>query len=350
LIKVFYDGCSALFYNRQTSSILRISDAFDTNDIKFTGWGPDWEEPDIIWVTPDKLTNNIIESGKPIILEDFKTGPDIYDQIRKQYHGNVRALIKMMALRDRTEYNSHHTNWVAHCHRIAQVNPDIKCDGGITGEHLDINRQNNIRVLWNWIAWPLFRPARGPAVSFSAYQFTKTRFDTKRTHDVHFLGCTHFDTGQVPHANSDYHDTCTLLTRHRQQAIDQLRKIKRPKLVDLKRLNRLDYLISMQNAKIVVSPWGWEPCTYRDLEAALCGCVVVKPDTSFLETWPEINYVPCKADFSDLPDTINQVLDNWDNYHKFRLDNFNRLQNIGDDTLSKRFASIVKDYVFKDII
>jgi len=354
LIHIYYDGCPALFYNRQTMSLLRVSDSFGVNDIKLTGWNKAWAEPDLIWVTQDKLTEELIESNKPIILEDYRTSPDIYNDIRQELsHVNIRAVVKMMALSDRSEYNSKHYNYSTHQHRIIQADEQLQSEAklGCCGEPIKTDLLPNIRVMWNWIAWALFKPSRGgPEIAFSAYQFEKTAFDNPRKHDVHFMGNLHFDLGSIPHAGSNYSDACTVLTKHRQHAIEAMDKLTCKKLVTNKRICRLEYLQSMQEAKIVVSPWGWEPVTYRDIEAVLCGCIVVKPDTSFVETWPNIPHIPCRVDFSDLSEVIDQILSNWDSYHDYRVKAYKMIRKIDDRTLAGRFANIVKDYVFKDVI
>lgn len=317
----------------------------------FTGWGDGWAEPDLIWVTHDMLTDELLESNKPIIVEDYRTSPDIYDDVRKILDNiNVRAIVKMMALSDRKEYNTEHINYSAHQHRIVQAS-DLEYSGGYTGRPFTDLEIPNIRSMWNWMAWSLFRPARGgPKISFAAYQFRETKLDNEREYDVHFLGNPHFDTGDVPHASKDYNASCEILSHHRKLAIDAMEKVDCNKLVSAERMRRLEYLQSMQKAKIVVSPWGWEPVTYRDFEAALCGCVVVKPDTSFVDTWPQVPYIPCRVDYSDLGDIIEQILSNWDSYHEHRLKAYETLINIDDTTLYGRFANIAKDYVFKDVI
>lgn len=73
-------------------------------------------------------------------------------------------------------------------------------------------------------------------------------------------------------------------------------------------------------AKCVLSPWGWgEPC-YRDVEAMLAGCVLIKPDTGYVEAAPDIYdsscnlYQPCKPDFSDVHSIVTDVVKSWSEY------------------------------------
>jgi hypothetical protein len=73
------------------------------------------------------------------------------------------------------------------------------------------------------------------------------------------------------------------------------------------------YLREMRSSKICVSPFGYGEICWRDFEAILCGCLLVKPDMSHIETWPNIfipfqTYVPIKWDFSDLEETCAYYL------------------------------------------
>jgi len=73
-----------------------------------------------------------------------------------------------------------------------------------------------------------------------------------------------------------------------------------------------DYRQLLLISKVCVSPWGYGEFCIRDYEALLAGAVLVKPDTGFATTWPDLrpgeHYVPCRADFSDLEQAIDQAL------------------------------------------
>jgi hypothetical protein len=77
------------------------------------------------------------------------------------------------------------------------------------------------------------------------------------------------------------------------------------------RISRLGYFRELSTSKVVLSPFGYSEINYKDFEAFVCGCALVKPDMSHLETWPDYfvpgeTYVPHAWDLSDL----DQVLDN----------------------------------------
>ena len=72
-----------------------------------------------------------------------------------------------------------------------------------------------------------------------------------------------------------------------------------------------EYFRTLRESQFCVSPWGLgEPC-YRDFEAILSGCMVIKPDCRHILTIPGSFYkIPpfarfiCKPDFSDLADIV----------------------------------------------
>ena len=73
------------------------------------------------------------------------------------------------------------------------------------------------------------------------------------------------------------------------------------------------YLREMRDSKICVSPFGYGEICWRDFEAILCGCLLVKPDMSHVETHPDIfeeyrTYVPVRWDLSDLEEKCSYYL------------------------------------------
>ena len=74
------------------------------------------------------------------------------------------------------------------------------------------------------------------------------------------------------------------------------------------------YLSEMLRSRICVSPFGYGEICWRDFEAVLCNCLLVKPDMGHVETFPDIfrpheTYVPVKWDLSDLAETCTWYLE-----------------------------------------
>lgn len=97
-----------------------------------------------------------------------------------------------------------------------------------------------------------------------------------------------------------------------------------------------EYYNRMISSKIILAPFGFGEIAPRDLEAAMFGAVLIKPDMSHIETVPNLyipyqTYVPCKHDFSDLNEKIDYVLSNFSNLQKFYVENMrNRYKEIYD--------------------
>ena len=85
-------------------------------------------------------------------------------------------------------------------------------------------------------------------------------------------------------------------------------------LVPRERVSQERYYDEMRSAKICVSPFGYGEICWRDFEAILLGCLLVKPDMAHVETAPDIfipgvTYAPVKWDYSDLPQVCAHYLE-----------------------------------------
>jgi Glycosyl transferases group 1 len=81
------------------------------------------------------------------------------------------------------------------------------------------------------------------------------------------------------------------------------------------RVGREEYYREMSDSKICVSPFGYGEICWRDFEAILCGCLIIKPDMNHIETTPDIfrpyrTYVPVRWDYSDLEEKCSYYLAN----------------------------------------
>lgn len=79
------------------------------------------------------------------------------------------------------------------------------------------------------------------------------------------------------------------------------------------KVSQKEYYNKMFNSKIILAPFGYGEMAPRDLEAAMFGSVLIKPDMSYIETKPNVfvdneTYVACKHDFSDLNEKIESLL------------------------------------------
>ncbi len=83
--------------------------------------------------------------------------------------------------------------------------------------------------------------------------------------------------------------------------------------VDTSPVPRWKYLNELFQTKIGVSPFGAGEICFRDFEIIQAGGVLLKPDMSHCETWPDLfieneTYVPFRWDFSDFHEVIDGLL------------------------------------------
>ena len=145
----------------------------------------------------------------------------------------------------------------------------------------------------------------------------------------------HFDVSAMfmyPHKDVFEHGLNQAIhyNRFRQNLFDNLsNKFNIVKLENGIRLPLNEYYNRMSNSKIILAPFGFGEIAPRDLEATMFGSVLIKPDMSHLETFPNLyipykTYVPCKHDFSDLNEKIDYVLSDFNNLQSFYVENMRR--------------------------
>ncbi len=74
-----------------------------------------------------------------------------------------------------------------------------------------------------------------------------------------------------------------------------------------------EYYREMFDAKICVSPFGYGELCWRDFEAILCGCLLIKPDMSHVTTRPDLfvpgeTFLPVAWDYTDLERVATGIL------------------------------------------
>ena len=120
---------------------------------------------------------------------------------------------------------------------------------------------------------------------------------------------------------TDYYDP------HRKKLMDVLGdKYNIAGLKNGERVPQQEYYNKMYNSKIIMAPLGYGSMAPRDLESAMFGSVLVKPDVSFIDSKPFIyedneTYIAVNYDWSNLEEKIDYVLNNFDWLRKYLIDN-----------------------------
>jgi len=163
----------------------------------------------------------------------------------------------------------------------------------------------------------------------------------ERAIDVFFAGTTDY--------GDDKEFLGSLITQKRKQCADILSSMQVVNNLVNKERNYgyLAYIDLMLNSKITVSPWGWGEACYRDYEAIMCGCSVIKPRSinkmvSIPDIYKEPYVVFCEPDWSDLAEKVMQMLIFWTQKDQTRVARSNELIKMREP---KQKANIIKDII-----
>jgi hypothetical protein len=210
---------------------------------------------------------------------------------------SVDRYVKGHLFRDRNQYlqrftgKSNLTDFVHRHHNYSFADDPIAAES----KPLPAGQIGKLRVGWNLAGGrPILR----------LYEKSRLNFTTSaKTNDVVFRG-------------SVRKDWMAYLRADIEPALSRLATSYRV-IAPTARVPYEKYLQEMQTSKICISPFGYGEICWRDFEAILCGCLVIKPDMSHVETVPDIfqpdqTYVPVKWDFSDLEEKCLFFLKNDD--------------------------------------
>ena len=107
--------------------------------------------------------------------------------------------------------------------------------------------------------------------------------------------------------------SCRINTNFHRATIGYHRELVKKKLKNdfpTAKISRMEYLKELKCSKIVISPFGWGEINLpRDYEVAMMGAILMKPDISHLETYPDIFNKETIVSFDWDCDSINQVID-----------------------------------------
>jgi len=291
---------------RHAEPLLRVQSHFAGFDIDFrplkspTSVGS-W--CDVVLLQEPPIREDILNCGKPAILLERIDGAQLRG-CREHLH-RVAGVIKGYIFRDRSRNNA----------TFDRAHVEILHKAGITGpkpRHRDElpSPQIAAKDLKKICAGFGFgaRGVMGDLVN------TVLDFDAPRPVDVTFHGI-------VDYAGSE-------IETHRKLAIETAKSWKEKGLGTSewgagRPLRKEGYRISLLRSKTALCPFGWGESTHRDYQAMALGAVVIKPNMSYVECWPNIyrpgkTYLPCKPDWSDAHQIIRQVVDNWGDYRKMR--------------------------------
>ena len=103
-------------------------------------------------------------------------------------------------------------------------------------------------------------------------------------------------------------------TRMRQEALDKVTHLESRLQVTCRgRVSREEYFKELFNSKLCFSPFGYGEVCWRDFEAMFTGSLLLKPDMSHLDCYPDVflpyeTYIPLAWDLSDFDEKVDHYL------------------------------------------
>ncbi len=125
-----------------------------------------------------------------------------------------------------------------------------------------------------------------------------------------------------PAPNRVFDVSCRMgLNYHRETVSWQRRQIRErlKKYVPTDKISRKKYYQEIASSKVVVSPFGLGEITLKDFEVFLTGGLLLKPDMTHLETWPDLfrhneTMMAHRWDLTDLEELITELVSNYPKY------------------------------------
>lgn len=165
------------------------------------------------------------------------------------------------------------------------------------------------------------------------------------------IGCFQFNHAK----NYDHHiRNDTFYNKHRYSAHQVLNKMKLsskyPFRIFTNRIPFTEYMEKLYMSKYTVSPFGMGEICYRDFECIRFGTILIKPQMDKVITKPDYfkpweTYIPCKADFSDLKEVVEDCIINYPKYSDISRNAQKTLRELyTSENLVKHWYDIIKNF------
>jgi hypothetical protein len=287
-------------------------------------------------MTVERLLNEV---KTPIILLDdaASTGTHKF-RLMHQYPDRFVGYIKKQLLRDRELYKTKYPRNRYHYWMLSSLgeamDKEVKPDPEITDTVLS-------KVVLGWSLALMER--HGVQVKEVPIY--------KKNIDIHF-------SIKTKHKSKTEHDNLNSIDNHyafhRVGATREIERIAAKHGFSLSgKCKSSEYLKRMRASKLCLSPLGLGESCFRDMESQTQGAILVKPDMSHLETWPDIyepnhTYFPVKWDWTDLEETVVKILDNYKDHRDMVVYSYNVIKRVWDnEVFALKFDSIIKSLNLK---
>lgn len=116
----------------------------------------------------------------------------------------------------------------------------------------------------------------------------------------------------------------------RELSVDVIKNMKEYNSLTSSGIKYRKFIRELRSSKICLSPFGYGEVCWRDYEAVCCGSLLMKPDMSHVDSYPDIflpykTYIPIKWDFSDIGEKVSYYTKNMDEAGKVIKNAYNTL-------------------------
>jgi len=254
----------------------------------------------------------------------------------------VLGYVKTSLLKDKTLYRFKYPDASYHYHLMDKIYNGKKSCG--SRQHLDETLFHKVHLGWNLGLYDFFTGV-------------KPDFEKDRPVDIHFSVVTKpfFDRDDqyyILHRNNFVKEVDRIVNKYKLTTSGLCGK--RRMFPTLKLEIDREYHSLMSKSKVCLSPFGDGEMCWRDFEAVVHGAILIKPDVSFIDTWPNIyrpmeTYIPIKLDLSDLEEVIYTVTNNYSKYKYIIINAYESLKkSFSNEVFASRFNRIMKSILEKE--
>jgi hypothetical protein len=268
-----------------------------------------------------------ISHGRPHIMHELRDSAAILGRARRLVSSPaVTLLVKSQTYRNFADHNANHFEQTLHgtrCYRSASVAERPATSPAPLQPLLPPEIAGKIRLGWNWLFFP------GMA------DLIQSEFGPERTYDVSFAGTLSYGRWHVAWHRRKLWEALPSLPGH--NSFHNHRAFSRP-----------EYHRRLARSRVAISPWGYGETCIRDVEALLAGCILIKPATPWVDTWPQYHQFPnslfCRPDFSDLRERTIEALDQWPSLKDACRQSADHLRSQRTpENLANRIATLVRE-------
>ena len=223
------------------------------------------------------ITREIVDSGKPIILAERRDSSILFD--RRFVHAPNLIAIWKIAVGAWSAQTSRHERWHVHLLKPDQRPTLPSLPDRVRSLMYPVHGYGAYEPMQRWLPW-LYSDTKGV-----------------RRHSIHFRGKTQYKNAPE-------------VSGHRLHAKWMAKLVGG---ISGDRTDRGTYERELLDSRMCLSPWGYGELCWRDYEAICAGCLLVKPASDYVETWPRmfeagVTYMACRPDLSDLGDVVERAL------------------------------------------